>query len=79
MTVRTLTRRQVQILDLTACGDTNPEIAEKLRLGEQTVKTHLRRAGVALGARNRVHAAVLAYAAGVIQGPEPVDVVVGKR
>ncbi len=74
-----LTGRQVEALELASNGDENVEIAEQMGLGIEAVKSHLRKAYKALGARNRSHAVVLAYAAGVIKGPEPVDVVVVRR
>ena len=76
MTRKTLTSRQVEALELASHGDDNTEIARQMGLGVEAVKSHLRKAYKALGARNRVHAVVLAYAAGVIKGPEPVEVVV---
>jgi DNA-binding CsgD family transcriptional regulator len=50
----TLTRRQKQIVDLVAQGMTNDQIASRLRLSAETVKTTLHRLYAKLGARNRL-------------------------
>jgi DNA-binding NarL/FixJ family response regulator len=76
---RTLTRRQVQILQLVSEGLENSQIGDRLFLSKETVKCHLYKAYQVLDARSRTDAAVKAYAAGVIKGPEPVDVVVSSR
>ncbi|MEU8897245.1 response regulator transcription factor [Nocardia sp. NPDC048505] len=57
----TLTPRERQVLGLIAHGKTNPEIAQALGIGEQTVKTHVSRVLTKLGVRDRVHAAVYAH------------------
>lgn len=58
-----LTARQRAVLALVATGATNAEIAAALGLGEETVRSHLKRAYEALGCdaggqNNRVQAAV---------------------
>jgi len=63
---RALTARQVEVLILAAEGCSNGEIAQRLGLGIDTVKTHLSRVFVILGAKDRTHAVALALHAGVI-------------
>jgi DNA-binding NarL/FixJ family response regulator len=55
-----LNRRQVEILRLVAEGLTNREIASRLHLSENTIKTHLQTIFSKLSVRNRVEAAVAA-------------------
>jgi DNA-binding NarL/FixJ family response regulator len=57
---RPLTLRQQQVLTLAAIGHTNKEIGAKLGVSADAVKTHIERILVALGAKDRTHAAVLA-------------------
>lgn len=51
-----ITRRELEILELIAHGMSNREIAEKLFVSENTVKTHSRRVFDKLGARRRTQA-----------------------
>lgn len=53
--------REMQILYLVALGYTNGAIGGVLYLSADTVKTHLRRLFVKLGARDRAHAVNLAH------------------
>ncbi|MBW6437935.1 response regulator transcription factor [Actinoplanes hulinensis] len=62
-----LTPREHEVLVLLAGGATNAEIATTLRLGETTVKTHVSRVLMKLGARDRTQAVVLAYELGVVR------------
>jgi two-component system response regulator DevR len=55
-----LTERQRTILRLVADGLSNREIAEQVHLSELTVKSYIEDMLKQLGARNRVHAAILA-------------------
>jgi DNA-binding NarL/FixJ family response regulator len=55
-----LTRRQREILQLLANGDSTTVAARELGLSEETVKTHTRNALARLGARNRTHAVAIA-------------------
>jgi len=55
-----LTRRQRQILQLLADGESTLVAARELDLSEETVKTHTKNALARLGARNRTHAVAIA-------------------
>jgi DNA-binding NarL/FixJ family response regulator len=55
-----LTRRQRQILQQLANGESTTVAARELDLSEETVKTHTKNAVARLGARNRTHAVAIA-------------------
>jgi DNA-binding CsgD family transcriptional regulator len=55
-----LTPREREIVGLVALGVTTQEMAERLIISPETVRTHVKSAIEKLGARNRAHAVVLA-------------------
>ena len=62
----TITRRELEILELIANGMSNREIAEKLFVSENTVKTHSSRLFDKLGAKRRTQAVQLGKQLGLI-------------
>jgi len=61
-----ITRRELEILELIAQGLSNREIAEKLFVSENTVKTHSSRVFDKLGARRRTQAVQLGKEFGLL-------------
>jgi len=61
-----LTPRELEVLELVAEGLTNGEVADRLVIGTETVRTHVANAIGKLGARDRTHAVVLAWTHGLL-------------
>jgi DNA-binding CsgD family transcriptional regulator len=68
-----LTRREVEVLQLIAGGCTNREIAATLVIGEKTAATHVSNLLAKLGAARRTEAAVAALRLGLVVGEPPAD------
>ncbi|MBT2397073.1 response regulator transcription factor [Streptomyces sp. ISL-100] len=62
----TLTKRECQVAALVAHGLTNEEIAEHMVISPFTAKTHVSRAMIKLGARDRAQLVVFAYESGLV-------------
>ncbi len=69
-----LSNREREILDLLAQGLTGEQVAEKLVLSAETVKTHIRNAMSKLEAHTRVHAIAIALREGFISPPDDAGV-----
>jgi LuxR family quorum sensing-dependent transcriptional regulator len=52
-----ITPRELAVLRLVSLGMASNDIAKQLGIGEETVRSHLKKVQVKLGARNRAHAA----------------------
>jgi DNA-binding NarL/FixJ family response regulator len=59
LAVRGLTDRQRRVLELMALGLDNREIAERMGLGTETIKTHVRAVLKKLEANHRTHAVAI--------------------
>jgi DNA-binding NarL/FixJ family response regulator len=64
---RSLTEREREIVTHVAAGLSNDEIAERLFVSPATAKTHVSRAMIKVGARDRAQLVVLAYESGLVR------------
>jgi DNA-binding NarL/FixJ family response regulator len=67
LTQRTLSVREREVLELVAAGCDRREIAERLSISEETVRTHVRNAMGKLGAHSRANAVMIALRRGEIR------------
>jgi len=61
-----LTEREVEVLRQVASGNANKIIADHLSISEETVKAHMRKILMKLGANDRTHAVAIALKRGII-------------
>jgi DNA-binding NarL/FixJ family response regulator len=66
-----LTDREREVMALAATGLSNEEIAQKLVVSPATARTHVSRAMVKLGARDRAQLVVFAYQSGLVAPGRP--------
>jgi DNA-binding NarL/FixJ family response regulator len=64
-----LTEREREVVSLVALGLKNHEIAAELVISPATARTHVSRAMIKVGARDRAQLVVLAYQSGLIRPP----------
>jgi len=61
-----LSDRELEIARLVALGESGPEIADKLHITHNTVRTHVRNAMTKTGARSRAHLVAKAMGQGLV-------------
>ncbi|MFP2931062.1 response regulator [Pyxidicoccus sp. 3LG] len=61
-----LTARERDVLGHVAAGNANKEVAVRMGISEETVKTHMKNVLTKLGAKDRTHAVVVALKRGII-------------
>ena len=64
-----LSSREIDVLRLIGAGNANKQIADKLSIGETTVKSHITNILSKLGANDRAHAVTIALRRGIIELP----------
>jgi DNA-binding NarL/FixJ family response regulator len=64
-----LSNRETEIVRYVAAGLRNAEVAQRLSIGESTVKTHLNNIFQKLGIRDRVELALYAHRVGLAEAP----------
>jgi DNA-binding NarL/FixJ family response regulator len=63
----TLTRREIEVLQLIAAGNPNKLVADKLSVTEDTIKMHVKSILSKLGANDRTHAVTIALRRGIME------------
>jgi DNA-binding NarL/FixJ family response regulator len=66
-----LTARELQIMQLLAEGASNRAIAERLRISHHTVRNHVQRIIINLGAHSKLEAVAVATRVGLVRSAEP--------
>jgi two-component system, NarL family, response regulator len=66
-----LSSREIDVLRLIGAGNANKQIADKLSIGETTVKNHISNILSKLGANDRAHAVTIALKRGIIELEAP--------
>jgi DNA-binding NarL/FixJ family response regulator len=61
-----LTDREIDVVRLIAAGNSNKQIADRLLIGEATVKSHVTNILSKLGANDRAHAVTIGLKRGII-------------
>lgn len=64
-----LSRREIEVLEHVARGETSKEIAAALGIGERTVNWHIARVFDRLGAGSRAEAVAIAMERGIVRRP----------
>jgi len=64
-----LSLREIDVIRLIGAGNANKQIADKLSIGETTVKSHITNILSKLGANDRAHAVTIALRRGIIELP----------
>ncbi len=77
--MESLTNREREVVALVAHGLNNDEIAATMVLSPTTAKTHVSRAMIKLGARDRAQLVVFAYQSGLVSPREPAPPAHGPR
>jgi DNA-binding NarL/FixJ family response regulator len=62
-----LTEREIDVVKLIAAGNSNKQIADRLSIGEATVKSHVTNILSKLGANDRAHAVTIGLKRGIIE------------
>lgn len=68
-----LSEREIEVLREVSSGQGNKQVAAKLRLSEETVKTHMRNILAKLNAQDRTHAVMIALRRGIITAWDGVE------
>ena len=63
-----LTRREYEILVLSADGDSKRQVGEVLGIAEDTVRSYTKTLFLKLDARNMAHAVAIGYQRGILGG-----------
>jgi DNA-binding NarL/FixJ family response regulator len=66
-----LSEREIEVLRLVAAGNSNKQIADRLLIGEGTVKNHVSNILSKLGAHDRAHAVTIGLKRGIIELDPP--------